>query len=54
MSLTHLDPPLPMPVLDKGDGYAMAIIDPAAERLPQSRADESLESSTMQGRKIQC
>ncbi|CAN5346580.1 hypothetical protein BH09PSE3_BH09PSE3_05130 [soil metagenome] len=27
MALTQLDPPLPMSVIDKGDGYAIAIID---------------------------
>jgi hypothetical protein len=27
MAFTQLDPPLPMTVLDKGDGYAVAVID---------------------------
>lgn len=27
MCFTQLDPPLPMTVLDKGDGYALAVID---------------------------
>jgi hypothetical protein len=27
MALTQLDPPLPMSVIDKGDGYAVAVID---------------------------
>lgn len=27
MALTQLDPPLPMSVIDKGDGYAIAVID---------------------------
>ena len=27
MSFTQLDPPLPMTVLDRGDGYAIAVID---------------------------
>ena len=27
MSFTQLEPPLPRPVMDKGDGYAVAVID---------------------------
>ena len=27
MSFTQLEPPLPMSVIDKGDGYAVAVID---------------------------
>ena len=27
MPFTQLDPPLPMTVVDKGDGYAVAVID---------------------------
>jgi hypothetical protein len=27
MSFVQLDPPLPMTVIDKGDGYAVAVID---------------------------
>lgn len=27
MSFTQLDPPIPLTVLDKGDGYAFAVID---------------------------
>jgi hypothetical protein len=27
MAFTQLDPPLPMTVLDRGDGYAVAVID---------------------------
>lgn len=27
MSFTQLDPPLPVHVIDKGDGYAFAVID---------------------------
>ena len=27
MSFTQLEPPLPMTVLDRGDGYAVAVID---------------------------
>ncbi len=27
MSFTQLDPPLPVHVIDKGDGYAVAVID---------------------------
>lgn len=27
MSFTQLDPPLPVHVVDKGDGYALAVID---------------------------
>ncbi|QJU56542.1 hypothetical protein HL653_00970 [Sphingomonas sp. AP4-R1] len=27
MSFTQLEPPLPLTVLDKGDGYAVAVID---------------------------
>ena len=27
MSLTQLEPPLPMTVVDRGDGYAVAVID---------------------------
>jgi hypothetical protein len=27
MALTQLDPPIPLTVIDKGDGYAVAVID---------------------------
>ena len=27
MAFTQLDPPIPLSVLDKGDGYAVAVID---------------------------